>query len=99
MFVIVPVPASEKLQMGTPPISAFPETVMATVVELLSAPEALAETAMPPAHVATKVPAMAVSDWLVICHWKLVQLEADGRVNASVCVPHVPTIDPVDEPP
>jgi hypothetical protein len=42
--------------------------VIATVVGVRRLPVADASMAIPPSHVAERVPATADADWLVICH-------------------------------
>ena len=86
------VPFNVKLQGGSPGKLADPLTVTATVVLLVSTPDALPEIVSTSAQSAEKVPSIVVAVWLVTAHWKLPHAEMFGIVTA--CDVHTPTIGP-----
>src|SRR5439155_18469978 len=89
---IVPVPFNVKLHGGSPGKLADPVTVTATVVLVVSCPDALPAIVSTSAQSAEKVPSIVVAVWLVTAHWKLPQADMFGIVTA--CDVHTPTIGP-----
>jgi hypothetical protein len=68
---------------------------MFTVVAFTRTPVTLAAIDTPPPHSAENVPAIAVSDWLVMSHSKLAQAAFDGRSCGEI---HEPTRAPAELP-